>query len=175
MYIFHSVSIMFRSWSLILAQKNVPAIYYRLENEMFLSFSSAALLLVGSHTLTHFHAVICWLVVFRMQSRPTCFHATRLHSALVKRSSAARTLAGWVEPLRSPTPTFPQSKAEFVLGGSTCTGRARPQWKCFFPPRGWKMGWLWSRSKELLQSSCTVKLILIEIDYSIWDTWVINF
>lgn len=32
-----------------------------------------------------------------------------------------------------------------------------------------------NRSKELLQSSCTVKLILIKIDYSIWATWVINF
>lgn len=43
------------------------------------------------------------------------------------------------------------------------------------PPERLKNGWLRSRSKELLQSSCTVKLILIKIDYSIWDTWVINF
>lgn len=43
------------------------------------------------------------------------------------------------------------------------------------PPERLKNGRLQSRSKELLPSSCTVKLILIKIDYSIWDTWVINF
>lgn len=32
-----------------------------------------------------------------------------------------------------------------------------------------------STSEGPLPSSCTVKLILIEIDYSIWETWVINF
>lgn len=45
---------------------------------------------------------------------------------------------------------------------------------CVLPER-LKNGRHQSRSEELLPSSCTVKLILIEIDYSIWDTRVINF
>lgn len=63
------------------------------------------------------------------------------------------------------------SNRDFSLGGNWSQRSLSRN----VPPESLKNGQSQSTSEELLPSCCTVKLILIKIDSSIWDTWVINF
>lgn len=133
-------------------------------------------IMVGTHTLNHFSAILTGHVqdAFKavvLPHNPASFGAVKM--SLVGKNTG---WFGWtpvvsqayipsIEGLPGILPwriRFHLAQCVRCLNGSV-------------PPERLKNGWLRSRSKELLQSSCTVKLILIKIDYSIWDTWVINF